>query len=35
MIAMTLLSDVCADLGDAERAALLYDSSSRTPTSTW
>jgi tetratricopeptide (TPR) repeat protein len=24
MIAMTLLSDVCADLGDAERAALLY-----------
>jgi DNA-binding SARP family transcriptional activator/tetratricopeptide (TPR) repeat protein len=25
MIAMTLLSDVCADLGDAERAALLYD----------
>ena len=23
-IAMTLLSDVCADLGDAERAALLY-----------
>jgi DNA-binding SARP family transcriptional activator/tetratricopeptide (TPR) repeat protein len=25
MIAMTLLSDVCADLGDADRAALLYD----------
>lgn len=25
MIAMTLLSDVCADLGDAERAALLYE----------
>ncbi len=25
MIAMTLLSDVCADLGDGERAALLYD----------
>ncbi len=25
MIAMTLLSDVCAALGDAERAALLYD----------
>ncbi len=25
MIAMTLLSDVCADLGDAERAELLYD----------
>ncbi len=24
MIAMTLLSDVCADLGDAARAALLY-----------
>jgi DNA-binding SARP family transcriptional activator/tetratricopeptide (TPR) repeat protein len=24
MIAMTLLSDVCADLGDARRAALLY-----------
>jgi tetratricopeptide (TPR) repeat protein len=24
MIAMTLMSDVCADLGDAERAALLY-----------
>ncbi len=24
MIAMTLLSDVCTDLGDAERAALLY-----------
>jgi tetratricopeptide (TPR) repeat protein len=24
MIAMTLLSDVCADLADAERAALLY-----------
>ena len=24
MIAMTLLSDVCADLGDGERAALLY-----------
>jgi predicted ATPase/DNA-binding SARP family transcriptional activator/tetratricopeptide (TPR) repeat protein len=24
MIAMTLLSDVCADLGDSERAALLY-----------
>jgi DNA-binding SARP family transcriptional activator len=24
MIAMTLLSEVCADLGDAERAALLY-----------
>ncbi len=24
MIAITLLSDVCADLGDAERAALLY-----------
>jgi tetratricopeptide (TPR) repeat protein len=24
MIAVTLLSDVCADLGDAERAALLY-----------
>ena len=24
MIAMTLLSDVCADLDDAERAALLY-----------
>ena len=23
-IAMTLLSDVCADLGDAERAAILY-----------
>jgi tetratricopeptide (TPR) repeat protein len=23
-IAMTLLSDVCADLGDADRAALLY-----------
>jgi hypothetical protein len=25
MIAMVLLSDVCADLGDGERAALLYD----------
>jgi tetratricopeptide (TPR) repeat protein len=25
MISMTLLSDVCADLGDAGRAALLYD----------
>jgi tetratricopeptide (TPR) repeat protein len=25
MIAMILLSDVCADLGDAERAALLYE----------
>src|SRR5581483_9197094 len=25
MIAMTLLSDVCAALGDAERAALLYE----------
>ena len=25
MIAMTLLSDVCAGLGDAERAALLHD----------
>jgi DNA-binding SARP family transcriptional activator/tetratricopeptide (TPR) repeat protein len=25
MIAMTLLSDVCADLEDAERAALLYE----------
>ncbi len=25
MISMTLLSDVCADLGDADRAALLYD----------
>jgi DNA-binding SARP family transcriptional activator/tetratricopeptide (TPR) repeat protein len=25
MIAMTLLSDVCAELGDAERAALLYE----------
>jgi tetratricopeptide (TPR) repeat protein len=25
MIAMTLLSDVCADLGDADRAALLYE----------
>jgi DNA-binding SARP family transcriptional activator len=24
MIAMTLLSDVCADLGDGDRAALLY-----------
>ena len=24
MISMTLLSDVCADLGDAKRAALLY-----------
>jgi tetratricopeptide (TPR) repeat protein len=24
MIAMTLLSDVCADLGDAERAAKMY-----------
>ena len=24
MIAMTLLSDVCADLGDSDRAALLY-----------
>ena len=24
MIAMTLLSDVCADLGDGERAALMY-----------
>ncbi|MBV8219105.1 MAG: hypothetical protein JO325_11620, partial [Solirubrobacterales bacterium] len=24
MIAMTLLSDVCADVGDADRAALLY-----------
>jgi predicted ATPase/DNA-binding SARP family transcriptional activator/tetratricopeptide (TPR) repeat protein len=24
LIAMTLLSDVCADLGDGERAALLY-----------
>ncbi len=25
MIAMTLLSDVCADLGDGDRAALLYE----------
>ena len=25
MIAMTLLSDVCVDLGDADRAALLYE----------
>jgi DNA-binding SARP family transcriptional activator/tetratricopeptide (TPR) repeat protein len=25
MIAMTLLSEVCAELGDAERAALLYE----------
>ena len=33
MIAMTLLSDVCADLEDAERAAGCTTSSNRTPRS--